>query len=166
MKNYFFILLYFLCFSAGFFFKIASFQNWQNIQVFGYFLDFNEQSRENKAFSRAGYHFISSVCGSELFCSGGMGKKTKISSHLAGTPTHGPPAVMSQSEGGEGWGFVSSSPGCRGGGSCSPHPDAGGTNLTPHENSSPTGGEVRATPHAGHIYAHVRVPLNRVPLHR
>ena len=47
--------------------KIASLQNGQNIQVFGCFLRFEEQSRGTGACSRAGYLFISPVCGSDFF---------------------------------------------------------------------------------------------------
>ena len=66
-KLFFYTAPFFWCFWAGFFCKIAAFENCKNIQVFGGFLCFEEQSREKGACSRACYLFISPVCGSDSF---------------------------------------------------------------------------------------------------
>ena len=67
-KLFFYTAPFFWCFWAGFFCKIAAFENCKNIQVFGGFLCFEEQSREKGACSRACYLFIPPVCGSDSFC--------------------------------------------------------------------------------------------------
>ena len=67
-KLFFYIAPLFWCFWAGFFCKIAAFENCKNIQVFGGFLWFEEQSREKGACSRACYLFIPPLCGSDSFC--------------------------------------------------------------------------------------------------
>ena len=66
-KLFFYTALFFWPFWAGFFCKIASRENGKNMQVFGCFLCFEEQSRGKGACSRTGYVFILPVGGSHHF---------------------------------------------------------------------------------------------------